>query len=145
DGNVTFFSIHRYGLGFYPGTGARDETGSGPGLGHILNAPVRYGTARRDYLAAFTSFLEKAADKSKPELVFLSAGFDAHALDPIASLGLEVEHCVAMTALVRQVADTHAGGRLVSCLEGGYHLDALAESAAAHLEGLLGPSPKAKS
>jgi acetoin utilization deacetylase AcuC-like enzyme len=139
DPEVLFFSIHRYGQGFYPGTGAASETGRGNGLGHILNVPVRYGTARKDYQDKFTKALEQAADKMKPELVFLSAGFDAHARDPIGSLGLDVEDFVDMTRQVLEVARTHAGGRLVSCLEGGYHLEALAECVQAHLEELLRP------
>jgi acetoin utilization deacetylase AcuC-like enzyme len=137
DPAITFFSIHRYGGGFYPGTGAADETGSGPGLGHTLNAPIRFGTPRPDYRAAFSRALEKAAVVSRPELVLLSAGFDAHALDPIGSLGLEVEDFVWLTGQVLDVARAHAGGRLVSCLEGGYNLEVLAESVQAHLEGLL--------
>jgi acetoin utilization deacetylase AcuC-like enzyme len=137
DPAVMFFSIHRYGMGFYPGTGAADETGTGPGLGWSLNAPVRYGTPRPDYRAAFLRALEKAADRSKPELVLVSAGFDAHARDPIGSLGLEVEDFAWLTRQVLDVARTHAGGRLVSCLEGGYNLQALAESVQAHLEELL--------
>ncbi len=137
DPQVTFFSIHRYGMGFYPGTGALDERGTGKGLGHTMNAPVRYGISRADYRATFAHYLEKAADAIKPELVLLSAGFDAHARDPIGSLGLEVEDYVAMTRQVRQVAATHAGGRLVSCLEGGYNLEVLAEAVQAHLEELL--------
>jgi acetoin utilization deacetylase AcuC-like enzyme len=137
DGRVTFFSIHRYGRGFYPGTGAADETGKGKGLGHVVNAPIAFGTGLKDYHAAFTRALEKAADKSKPELVLLSAGFDAHANDPIGSLGLEVEDFAILTKEVLEVAKTHAKGRLVSCLEGGYNLEALAESVQAHLEGLL--------
>ncbi len=137
DPEVMFFSIHRYGMGFYPGTGAADETGRGKGLGHILNAPIRFGTSRKDYHARFTNALEKAADKIKPELVLVSAGFDAHAKDPIGSLGLEVEDFIVLTQRVLDVAKTHAGGRLVSCLEGGYNLDALAESVQAHLEELL--------
>jgi acetoin utilization deacetylase AcuC-like enzyme len=137
DEQVTFFSIHRYGHGFYPGTGAAGETGSGAGLGKTFNAPVRYGTSRRDYHAAFRTFLERAADAGKPELVLLSAGFDAHAADPIGSLGLETEDFVTLTQAVLEVARTHAGGRLVSCLEGGYDLDALAESVSVHLEALL--------
>jgi acetoin utilization deacetylase AcuC-like enzyme len=134
---VMFFSIHRYGHGFYPGTGAESETGRGRGLGYTVNAPIRYGTSRKEYHARFTNALEKAADKIKPELVLVSAGFDAHALDPIGSLGLEVEDFAVLTRQVHAVAKTHAGGRLVSCLEGGYHLEALAESVQAHLEELL--------
>jgi acetoin utilization deacetylase AcuC-like enzyme len=134
---VMFFSIHRFGNGFYPGTGAADETGRGAGLGHTLNAPVRYGTARRDYHSIFRSALEKAADRIKAELVLLSAGFDAHARDPIGSLGLETEDFTTLTREVLDVARTHAQGRLVSCLEGGYDLHALAESVETHLQQLL--------
>jgi len=138
---VVFYSIHRYGNGFYPGTGAENETGQGKGLGYTFNAPIRYGTSRKDYHSRFTSVLEKAADKSKPELVLVSAGFDAHARDPVGSLGLEVEDFVTLTRQILDVAKTHAQGRLVSCLEGGYHLDALAESVGAHLEELLAFKP----
>jgi acetoin utilization deacetylase AcuC-like enzyme len=134
---VVFFSIHRYGNGFYPGTGAADETGRGKGLGHIVNVPIQYETSRKDYHDNFRRALEKAADKIRPELVLISAGFDAHAKDPIGSLGLETEDFTVLTKEVLEVAKTHANGRVVSCLEGGYHLDALAESVQAHLEELL--------
>jgi acetoin utilization deacetylase AcuC-like enzyme len=137
DPQVMFFSIHRFGNGFYPGTGAADETGRGKGLGYTLNAPIRYGTSRKDYRDQFTKALDKAADKIKPELVLVSAGFDAHARDPIGSLGLEAEDFAALTRQVLDVAKVHTHGRLVSCLEGGYHLEALAESVQAHLEELL--------
>src|SRR5262245_64866889 len=137
DPNVVFFSIHRYGMGFYPGTGAADETGKGKGQGHIVNAPIKFGTQRKDYRSAFHTTLEKAADKIKPELVLLSAGFDAHAKDPIGSLGLEVEDFVTLSKQALEVAKTHAKGRFVSCLEGGYNLEVLAESVQAHLEELL--------
>jgi acetoin utilization deacetylase AcuC-like enzyme len=137
DPHVMFFSIHRYGHGFYPGTGTENETGRGKGAGYTLNAPIRYGTPRKEYHARFTSALEKAADKIKPELVLVSAGFDAHALDPIGSLGLDTEDFALLTWQVLEVARTHAQGRLVSCLEGGYHLQAVAESVQAHLEELL--------
>ena len=138
---VVFYSIHRYGNGFYPGTGAETETGQGKGLGHTFNAPIRYGTSRKDYHSHFTSVLEKAADKIKPELILVSAGFDAHARDPIGSLGLEVEDFATLTRQVLDVAKTHARGRLVSCLEGGYDLGALAESVRAHLQELLAFKP----
>ena len=134
---VMFFSIHRYGNGFYPGTGAESETGRGKGLGYTLNAPIRFGTPRKEYHARFIRDLARAADKIKPELVLVSAGFDAHAKDPIGSLGLEVEDFGTLTRQVLEVARTHAKGKVVSCLEGGYHLDALAESVQAHLEELL--------
>jgi acetoin utilization deacetylase AcuC-like enzyme len=137
DPEVVFFSIHRYGGGFYPGTGAANETGEGKGLGHTINMPVRYGTSRKDYHAAYTRALEKAADAIKPELVLLSAGFDAHARDPIGSLGLEQEDFVTLGRQVLDVARTHARGRLVTCLEGGYNLDVLAEAVQHHLEELL--------
>jgi acetoin utilization deacetylase AcuC-like enzyme len=141
DPRVTFFSIHRFGWGFYPGTGDSDETGTGPGLGHTINAPIAYGIARRDYHGAFRNALEKAASLCKPELVLVSAGFDAHAQDPIGSLELQTEDFVPLTELVLDVAKTHAKGRLVSCLEGGYNLAALAESVQAHLETLLAAKP----
>jgi acetoin utilization deacetylase AcuC-like enzyme len=141
DPQVNFFSIHRYGAGFYPGTGAADETGSGPGLGHILNAPVRYGTPREEYHAQFRAALEKAAARSKPELVLISAGFDAHRLDPIGSLGLEVEDFATLTREVLAIAQAHGQSRVVNFLEGGYHLQALADGVRVHLESLLASPP----
>ena len=98
---------------------------------------VRFGTPRPDYRAMFQNAVEKAADQTKPDLVILSAGFDAHQRDPIGSLGLDTEDFAEMTKMLLAVADTHAEGRVVSCLEGGYHLEALAESVQAHLEELV--------
>lgn len=137
DPRVHFLSVHRYGHGFYPGTGAADETGHGPGLGTTLNVPIRYGTWRDEYRDKTARAIEAAAHASKPELVLVSAGFDAHRLDPIGGLGLETEDYVALTKLALDVAKTHAGGRLVSSLEGGYHWQATADSVAAHLRTLL--------
>src|SRR5438270_5477704 len=137
DPEVLFYSIHRFGQGFYPGTGAAEETGKGKGLGYTLNVPVKFGTPRKDYHGLFTKALEKAADKIKPELVLLSAGFDPHAKDPIGSLGLETEDFTTLTRRVLEVAKAHAKGRLVSCLEGGYNVEILAETVQAHLEELL--------
>jgi acetoin utilization deacetylase AcuC-like enzyme len=137
DPAVMFFSIHRFGAGFYPGTGDVDETGHGRGLGSTRNVPVRYGTSRKDYHGRFRNALEESADRIKPELVLISAGFDAHRQDPIGSLGLETEDFAVLTREVLEVAKVHAGGRVVSCLEGGYDLDALAEAVQVHLEGLL--------
>lgn len=138
DPQAAFLSIHRWP--FYPGTGAADETGAGPGLGRIVNLPIRYGTSRAEYHRQFADGVGKLADRVRPQLVLISAGFDAHRQDPIGSLGLETEDYAALTRVLQDVAATHAEGRLVSLLEGGYHLDALAESVALHLETLLGPA-----
>jgi acetoin utilization deacetylase AcuC-like enzyme len=137
DDTVMFLSVHRYGHGFYPGTGAEDETGTGPGLGFTRNVPLPFGVSREAYRKAFRNEVERAADRHRPELVLLSAGFDAHEDDPIGSLGLEVEDFATITNLALDVARTHCHGRLVSCLEGGYNPDALAQSVEAHLNELL--------
>jgi acetoin utilization deacetylase AcuC-like enzyme len=132
---VFFYSVHRYP--FYPGTGSKDETGTGPGLGYTLNVPLRFGTSRPEFREAFASNLERIADKFKPEMILLSAGFDAHAEDPIGSLGLEVEDFAGLTRGVMELARVHAAGRIVSCLEGGYNQQRLAECVEAHLIELL--------
>jgi acetoin utilization deacetylase AcuC-like enzyme len=135
DSRVGFFSIHRYP--FYPGTGAADETGGGRGLGTTLNVPIAFGTHRTEYLRQFQAGLESLAAKMRPQLILVSAGFDAHRLDPIGSLELESEDFAAMTHMVLEVAGAHSGGRLVSALEGGYHPTAVAESVETHLLQLL--------
>ncbi|MCL6501679.1 MAG: histone deacetylase [Pirellulales bacterium] len=135
DAQVAFFSIHRWP--FYPGSGAEDETGSGPGLGSTLNVPVQMGTPRSVYLDRFRSSVEWLAERHKPELILVSAGFDAHRLDPVGSLGLEVEDFAQLTQEVLDIADALAGGKIVSVLEGGYNPEMLAASTAAHLEVLL--------
>lgn len=136
DGSVHFLSIHRYGGGFYPGTGQLGETGTADGLGATQNVALNQGITRKGYRAAFQQALERAA-QHKPELVLLSAGFDACRDDPVGDLGLEPEDYVGLTQDLRDLANAHCGGRLVSLLEGGYHLDQLAESVKHHLEGLL--------
>jgi acetoin utilization deacetylase AcuC-like enzyme len=139
DPQVGFLSIHRWP--FYPGTGREDETGAGPGLGTTLNLPVPLGTPRSTYVRLLRSRLEWFADRIGPQLVLLSAGFDAHRLDPVGSLGLEVEDFRALTQMVVDVAAAHCDGRLVSLLEGGYHPDMLARSVAEHLQVLLQSQP----
>ncbi|MBW3539354.1 MAG: histone deacetylase [Planctomycetes bacterium] len=135
DGTVHFLSAHRYP--FYPGTGPANETGRGPGLGANYNLPLSFGTSRASYLRQFQNLLERAAERSRPELVLVSAGFDAHHADPIGSLGLETEDFIELTGMVHAVAATHAAGRLVSLLEGGYNVQALADCVQVHLETLL--------
>ena len=135
DPQVGFFSIHRWP--FYPGTGDSDETGTGAALGTKLNLPVEFGTARADYLAQFQGGLERIAAKMRPDLILISAGFDAHRDDPVGSLGLEIEDFGALTNLVLDVADVHSGSRVVSVLEGGYNTGILAGSVALHLGEML--------
>lgn len=137
DPRVAFFSAHRWP--FWPGTGAEEETGHADGLGFTRNLPVTFGTPRREYLTRFTDELVAFAAATKPQLVLLSAGFDAHAADPVGSLGLETEDFAELTRVVRAVAADHAEGRVVSVLEGGYNPPVLAECVGLHLEGLLAP------
>jgi acetoin utilization deacetylase AcuC-like enzyme len=131
DAEIYFLSAHRFP--FYPGSGTQEETGTGKGLGTIFNLPVEYGTARRQYLAEFEQLLNDCAKRCRPELVIISAGFDAHRLDPIGSLDLDTEDFATLTKLVLDVADEYSDGRCVSLLEGGYNVQALAESVEQHL------------
>jgi acetoin utilization deacetylase AcuC-like enzyme len=135
DPQVGFFSMHRYP--FYPGTGAADETGGGRGLGTTVNLPISYGQPRPDILAGFSATLERLADQIRPELVIISAGFDAHRLDPLTGLSLSAGDFGDLTAdLVTMVPK----GRCVVFLEGGYDLDALAMSAGSAIAALAGGS-----
>ena len=135
DGRVGFFSIHRWP--FYPGTGDRDETGSGAGLGTTLNMPIEFGTSREEYLEQFRGALEAFAERIRPQLILISAGFDSHREDPIGSLGLEIEDFEELTKIVMEIAAVHAEGRIVSVLEGGYNPGILAGCVAVHLKELL--------
>ncbi len=131
---VYFLSVHR--SPFYPGTGAANETGAGPGLGTKFNLPIRFGTPRPAYLDCFQTMLTDAASRARPDLVLLSAGFDAHRADPVGSLGLETEDFEPLTRLVVEVAEQYCQGRLVSLLEGGYNVRLLAECVTCHMESL---------
>jgi len=138
DGQVAFFSAHRFP--FYPGSGDTDETGTGAGLGAIFNLPVAYGTERNEYQKAFAAMLEDAAKRSRPDLVLISAGFDAHWEDPVGDLGLETEDFRDLTRTVAAVADQYCQGRIVSLLEGGYNVERLSESVEIHAEALAANS-----
>jgi acetoin utilization deacetylase AcuC-like enzyme len=139
DPRVAFLSIHRWP--FYPGTGRADETGGGDALGTKLNLPIEYGTTRRAYLDAFRSGLDALCSRIRPQLILVSAGFDALRNDPIGSLNLEVEDFATLTRETLAAAEAWADGRLVSVLEGGYDPRALAECVAAHLTVLLDDPP----
>lgn len=140
DPRVGFFSAHR--APFYPGTGDEDETGEGDGLGATRNLPFPHDTPRRKYLDRFRHELEKFADRIRPELVLISAGFDTHRLDPVGGLGHETEDFITLTEIVFDIADVHARGRVVSTLEGGYDPKLLAEAVAVHLQTMLRRQPK---
>jgi acetoin utilization deacetylase AcuC-like enzyme len=134
DASVFYFSTHQHP--FYPGTGGRNETGRGEGRGATLNVPLPPGSGDREYRAIFRDVLRPALDRFRPEAILISAGFDAHRDDPLAGMSLTAEGYAGLTEEVRRAAEAHGGGRIVSLLEGGYDLMALAESVEAHLRGL---------
>lgn len=134
DGQVAFFSSHRFP--FYPGTGKADETGARAGLGWTCNLPVTGTITRDDFVTQFSDSLTKFADIIKPQLILLSAGFDAHVDDPVGGLCLNEPDFSDLTKLVSDIAKTHCQGRIVSLLEGGYHLQHMPLSALAHFETL---------
>ncbi len=134
-GNVFYLSLHQWPL--YPGTGRADETGEGKGKGATLNVPLPPATPEQKYLDIFFNTTEEVFKKCRPEFVLLSAGFDAHRDDPLANLMLTEAGFGNMTKWVAELARNSCNGRLVSVLEGGYNLTALAGSVAAHLEMLL--------
>jgi acetoin utilization deacetylase AcuC-like enzyme len=137
--DVLFVSLHQFP--FYPGTGSAEESGSGAGLGFTINIPFPGGCDDADYRAAFADVVLPAADAFAPELVLVSAGFDAHRRDPLANMLVSEEGYADMAAGLRAVAERHAKGRIVLTLEGGYDLTALAKSARATVEVLEGTTP----
>ena len=136
DPTVFYFSVHQFPL--YPGTGAAGERGRGQGLGATLNCPLPPGSGDLPFLTALRDDLGRAASAFRPELVLVSAGFDAHHRDPLANLTVSTAAFAEATRIVADLADTFASGRLVSVLEGGYDLQALSACAAAHVGVLLG-------
>jgi acetoin utilization deacetylase AcuC-like enzyme len=128
---VLYASTHQSPL--YPGTGARTETGAG----NIVNVPLPPGAGSAEFRRAFTAAIAPALRDFRPQLVMISAGFDAHRLDPLASLNLETDDYAWVTRELADIARKHAAGRIVSSLEGGYSLTALRESTGAHIAELL--------
>lgn len=127
---VFFISLHQYP--FYPGTGAENETGKGEGKGYTLNFPLAAGTTGLTYLKLFNENIIKVLDGYDPELIFISAGFDAHKDDPLANMELTEDDFAAMTKIVKNFAKDK-NIKIISVLEGGYNLDALSRSIYAHL------------
>jgi acetoin utilization deacetylase AcuC-like enzyme len=123
--------MHQYP--WYPGTGSRGETGHARGLGATLNVPVKADTPAAEQKSAFEASLEEISSKIKPDLIFISAGFDSHLSDPLGQLRLLDTDFISMTNSIKQWADDACSGRIVSCLEGGYNLETLGETVAAHV------------
>jgi acetoin utilization deacetylase AcuC-like enzyme len=129
---IFFASVHEGGI--YPGTGQADETGPND---NVVNVPAPHGCDGPRWRALVEREILPRLDAFMPELILVSAGFDAHRADPLAGLRLETDDFAWITAALVEVADAHASGRLVSTLEGGYDLPALAASAAAHVRALM--------
>jgi acetoin utilization deacetylase AcuC-like enzyme len=135
DKSVFYISTHQYP--FYPGTGSSSERGSGEGKDYTLNIPMRAGNGEKEYLDAFNTEILPALDGYRPELIIISAGFDAHKDDPLANIELTEESFGKLSILLSDAAQKYSEGRIVSVLEGGYHLQALARSVESHLNVLL--------
>jgi len=137
DPSVLFFSTHQFP--FYPGTGRESERGTGAGLGYTVNVPMAAGCGDHDYREVFENILAPVAQRFEPHMILISAGFDAHRDDPLANMNVTEDGYAQMTAIVREIAERHCDGRLVSLLEGGYNLEALARSVERHLQVLGQP------
>lgn len=137
DPSVFFISTHQYP--FYPGTGARSERGSGKGEGFTLNCPMKAGSSEADYLQAFKNEIVPVLNTYQPELILISAGFDAHQDDPLANINLTENSFGVFTEILAEIAAKYSNDKIVSILEGGYNLNALSKSVQKHLEILMKP------
>jgi acetoin utilization deacetylase AcuC-like enzyme len=140
DPRVLFVSLHQYPL--YPGTGSTDEVGAGEGAGYTVNVPLSEAAGDGVYLRAFEQLVVPVLEEFRPELLLVSAGFDAHARDPLASMSLSDDGYAEMVAAVAAVARRHASGRVALLLEGGYDLTAIEGSLSASIRALSAtPAP----
>ena len=133
DPTVLLFSSHQYP--YYPGTGSMQEGGAGAGETFTVNAPLNAGCGDAEYLEVYSKILVPVSDVFEPDFVLISAGFDAHASDPLASMNLTDEGYAGLTKMAVDIARKHCGGRLISMLEGGYDA-ALGTSVVRHIEAL---------
>ena len=148
DPSVLFLSTHQHPN--WPGTGAAGDVGGGAGRGYVANVPLPVGTGDEGHLRAFEQVFRPLVEAFRPELVLVSAGYDAHWRDPLGQQGLTVSGFAALTREVLGWAERHAQGRIVLLMEGGYDLDALAHGLAASVQVLreapvddpIGPSPR---
>nr|QNO48200.1 hypothetical protein PGANABGL_00014 [Methanosarcinales archaeon ANME-2c ERB4] len=136
DPSVFYFSVHQYP--HYPGTGSAGETGDGSGSGYTLNVPLPAGSGDAEYIDIFERVLTPAALDFDPDIVLVSAGFDAHRDDPLAGMAVTTGGFGKMASIVASIADECCEGRLVVVLEGGYDLHALSHSVVAVLEAMAG-------
>ena len=132
DADAFYASSHQYP--FYPGTGDAREHGIS---GNVVNVPLRAGSGRTEFRNAYETTILPALARFGPEFIFISAGFDGHRADPLADLRLDEEDFAWVTSAIAEIANSQCAGRIVSVLEGGYDLDALARSAAAHVRSLM--------
>ena len=130
DNSVLYGSIHQHPL--FPGTGLESEIGAG----NIFNAPIEAGTSSEEFLRVFNEKILVNVDRFEPEVIIISAGFDAHKRDPLATINLDSEDYFTMTQDIVSLANRHSKGRVISFLEGGYDLQALSESIQSHFKGL---------
>jgi len=138
DSTVMYASTHQYP--FYPGTGATEENGIGDGKGATINYPLNYGAGDDIFIDIFDNSLSDKILKYNPDLIIVSAGFDAHIKDPIGGLNVTTKGFFDISNTIVKLAEEVCDGKIISSLEGGYNLKALAESVAAHLKSLQGKS-----
>ena len=131
DETVAYASIHQSPL--FPGTGYEEESG----VGNIYNAPIKAGTKSKEFHEIFENKILSKINKFKPEIILISAGFDAHYRDPLSKINLESEDFYLITKSIMELACAHSSGRVISFLEGGYDLIALHESIKEHIKGLI--------
>jgi acetoin utilization deacetylase AcuC-like enzyme len=137
DPSVLFVSLHQHPRTCYPGTGYEWDTGTGAGDGFTMNVPLAPGGGDAEYLEALESRVAPAVERFGPELLMISAGFDAHRDDPLAQMELSDDGYEQVTRLLASLADAQCGGKLVSALEGGYNLAALGRCVVRHLRALM--------
>ena len=130
DETVAYGSSHEFPL--FPGTGLEQETG----VGNIFNATLKAGTKIKEFIKIFEKKILDPINKFKPEIILISAGFDAHVRDPLANINLETEDFYEITKMIVDVSKIHSKGRIISFLEGGYDLTAISESIKEHLKAL---------
>ena len=140
DPNVLFVSMHQYP--FYPGTGAADDVGVDAGSGYTVNIPLAAGAGDADYDLVFQQVVLPVLDAYGPDMVLLSAGYDAHDRDPLGGMAVTTEGYTRMTTMLRQYVDRRCDGRMAAVTEGGYDLTALEECLTETLRVLSDPSPR---